>query len=327
MALLTLMDKLIASLERKEFVIGIFLDFSKAFDTVDHAILLQKLCHYGIRGNALKWFTSYLSNHRQYVTYKGVASVMKGISYGVPQGSILGPFLFLIYINDLCSMCKYTTPILFADDTNLFCRSPDIKTMESNINNELTEISLWLKVYKLSLNIKKIHYMVFSKKKTPRNELRLQIDGEAINEVYKTKFLGVIIDNKLNWKDHISYICGNIARGIGKIIKASNFLNKNGLMALYYSFVYPYLIYCNHIWGSTYKTNLRRLVILQNKVVRIISHVKPRNSAGPLLPWIINAFIHVNKDDMIFGYMCISMGCCGGTWLQCDSMGVASSLH
>ena len=208
MALLTLMDKLISSLERKEFVIGIFLDFSKAFDTVDHAILLQKLCHYGIGGNALKWFTSYLSNRRQYVTYNGVVSAMKGISCGVPQGSILGPLLFLIYINDLCSMCKYTTPILFADDANLFCSGPDIKTMESNINNELTEISLWLKVNKLSLNIKKTHYMVFSKKKTPRNELRLQIDGEAINEVYKTKFLGVIIDNKLNWKDHIPYICG-----------------------------------------------------------------------------------------------------------------------
>ena len=155
MALLTLMDKLISSLERKEFVIGIFLDFSKAFDTVDHAILLQKLCHYGIRGNALKWFTSYLSNRRQYVTYNGVVSAMKGISCGVPQGSILGPLLFLIYINDLCSMCKYTTPILFADDTNLFCSGSDIKTMESNINNELTEISLWLKVNKLSLNIKK----------------------------------------------------------------------------------------------------------------------------------------------------------------------------
>ena len=145
----------------------------------------------------------------------------------------------MIYINDLCSICKYTTPTLFADDTNLFCSCSDIKTMENNIDNELTQISLWLKVNKLSLKIKKTRFMVFSKKRTPRNELRLQIYGEAINEVYKIKFLGVIINNKLNWKDHISYICGKIARGIGMIIKARNYLNKDGIMAPYYSFVYP----------------------------------------------------------------------------------------
>ena len=120
------MDKLISSLEKKEFVIGICLDFSKAFDTVDHMILLQKLSHYGIRGSALK----YLSNRRQYVTYNGETSTMKGISCGVPQGSILGPLLFLIYINDLCSVCKHITPILFADDTNLFCSGSDVKILE-----------------------------------------------------------------------------------------------------------------------------------------------------------------------------------------------------
>ena len=282
MALLTLMDKLISSLEKKEYVIGIFLDFSKAFDTVDHMILLQKLSHSGIRGNALKWFTSNLSNRRQYVSYNGETSMMKGISCGVPQGSILGPLLFLIYINDSCSICKHTTPILFADDTNLFCSGSDVKMLENNINNELSQISLWLKVNKLSLNIKKNHYMVFTKRKTPKFELKLQIDGEDIKEVHKTKFLGVIIDNKLTWKENISYICGKISRGIGMIIKARHYLNKDGLLALYYSFVYPYLMYCNHIWGSTYKTNLKRLAILQNKALRIISYMKPRNSAEPL---------------------------------------------
>ena len=107
-------------MKKGESVIGVFLDFSKAFDTVDHAILLCKLEHYGIRGNALSWFKSYLTDREQFVTFNGVSSATKLISCGVPQGSILGPLLFLIYINDLHAVCKNTFPILFADDTNLF---------------------------------------------------------------------------------------------------------------------------------------------------------------------------------------------------------------
>ena len=123
MALMTLMDKLITSLEKKNHVIGIFLDFSIVFDTVDHSILLRKLSHYGIRGNSLNWFASYLSGCTQYVTYNGVSSQYKSISCGVPQGS-------------LCSLCKHITPILFADDTNLFCNGADLQEMEKCINDK-----------------------------------------------------------------------------------------------------------------------------------------------------------------------------------------------
>ena len=165
MAPMTLMDKLITALENGAHVIGIFLDFSKAFDTVDHEILLKKMYHYGIRGTAYKWFQSYLSNRKQYVTYNGICSSTKDVKCGVPQGSILGPMLFLMYINDLCSICKYTTPILFADDTNLFSSGKDLKVIENHVNDELSNISEWLKVNKLSLNINKTHYMIFSKKK------------------------------------------------------------------------------------------------------------------------------------------------------------------
>ena len=112
-----LIDKLIESLDRGEYVIGIFLVFSKAFDTVDHKILLQKLYHYGIRGPAYDWFYGYLTDRKHYVTYNGISSNTKNVMCGVPQGSILGPLLFLVYINDLCSVCEYATPISFADDT------------------------------------------------------------------------------------------------------------------------------------------------------------------------------------------------------------------
>ena len=121
--------------------------------------------------------------------------------------------------------------------------------------------------------------MIFTRKKHIDSNINLSIDGESICEVQKTKFLGVIIDKKLTWKEHIAFIAGKISRGMGMVIKARNFLNKEGLITVYYSFIYPYLIYCNLIWGCTYKTNLQRLVILQNRIVRIISHAKSRESS------------------------------------------------
>ena len=225
MALMTLMDKLIESLDKGEYIMGIFLDFSKAFDTVDHEILLKKLYHYGIRGSAYDWFYSYLSDRKQYVTYNGFSSATKCVTCGVPQGSILGPLLFLIYINDRCGVCEYTTPILFADDTNLFCCGNYLGVMEKKVNSELTQISTWLKVNKLSLNVKKTHYMVFTRKKR-QIRLNIKIDGHSIAEVQDTKFLGVYIDNKLNWKKHTSYLASKISKGIGMIIKARHYLNK-----------------------------------------------------------------------------------------------------
>ena len=125
MALMVMINEISQALNSGEHVVGIFLDFSKAFDTVNHSILLKKLYYYGIRGNALEWFESYLSGRQQYVTYNGFLLSTKCIKCGVPQGSILGPLLFLVYINDLQRVCKSSTPILFADDTNLFNKNPD----------------------------------------------------------------------------------------------------------------------------------------------------------------------------------------------------------
>ena len=238
--------------------------------------------HYGIRGIAHKWFVSYLNNRKQRVVYNNSQSCFKSIKCGVPQGSILGPLLFLLYINDLASVCHSSMPIFFADDTNLFLKGTDLKLMESEINKELNDISLWLKVNKLSLNIGKTHYMVFHSKNKCSVDMNIKIDNNIINRVSYTKFLGIIIDEKLNWKQHINYVSGKVSRCIGMIIKSRKVLNTESLLTLYYSFIYPFLIYCNHVWGSTYISHLNKLELLQKKIVRIISGVHPRCPSAPL---------------------------------------------
>ena len=148
------------------------------------------------------------------------------------------------------------------------------------LNFELSKISHWLKVNKLSLNIGKTHFMMFTNEKKRLDELNIMIDGSKIEEVRKTKFLVVIIDKKLSWKDHVTHVANKISRGLEMIIKARNYLNNKGLITLYYTCIYPYLTYCNHIWGIIYQSNLKHLCILQNKILRIIAGVKPRESAS-----------------------------------------------
>ena len=286
MALMTLMDKLTKCLDNDEYIIGVFLDFSKA---VDHVILLKKLSVYGVRGNALSWFESYLKNRRQFVIYNGVLSDTKILQCGVPQGSILGPLLFLIHINDLANVCASSFPILFADDTNLFNHDKDMFSLQVALNQELATISKWLKVNKLSLNIKKTMYMIF----TRATDVKIEIDNEIIFETKSSKFLGVHIDNKLNWKMHIDYVSGKIARGIGILIKSRKVLSNECMTNLYYAFIYPYLIYCNHIWGNTYKTTLSKLQILQNKVIRITTGSPPRTNNETL--YRQNCMLNLNK--------------------------------
>ena len=272
MALVLLLDKIVKALENGEYVIGIFLDFSKAFDTVDHNILLKKLEYYGIRGVCLDWFKSYLTVRKQYVTYNGIPSSTKLIQCGVPQGSILGPLLFLLYINDLPNVCK-SLEIL-----------------------ELLEIPTWLKINKLSLNVRKTHHMIFTTKRKVKPSVALSIEGHSIDEVDNTKFLGIYLDNKMKWKKHITYISGKVARGIGLIIKARKMLTSDALLTLYYSFIFPYLSYYNHIWGCTYQTNVKQLVVQQKRIIRVIAGMKyrdPTESAFKNLNVI--KFLDINK--------------------------------
>ena len=159
MAVADMYDKNSYALDRSEYSVGIFIDLSKAFDTLDHVILLRKLEHYGIRGAALQWFQSYLSNRRQYVFVNEISSSLKFVTCGVPQGSILGPLLFILYINDIVCCSDVLKFILFADDTNIFYSHLDSGKLEEIVNGELVKLAQWIIANKLSLNAQKTNFM------------------------------------------------------------------------------------------------------------------------------------------------------------------------
>ena len=274
-AIVQLVDQIFESFENNEFTLGVFIDLSKAFDTVDHSILLRKLKLYGITDINHDWFKSYLSNRKQYIQINDKGNTELGsVKCGVPQGSILGPLLFLLYVNDLKNASDLLDPIMFADDTNLFCTHRDIKYLFSTVNNELEKINEWFISNKLSLNVEKTKYSFFhkpsKKEDIPLVLPKLKVSDHEIERVDSIKFLGVFLDENLTWKEHIRYTENKIAKNIGLMYKAKHYLDKKSLLTLYYPYVHTYVNYANIAWGSTNRTNLKKINSQQKHAIRIV---------------------------------------------------------
>ncbi len=280
-ALIELTEEITNSMDKKKYAVGVFIDLKKAFDTINHEILIYKLEQYGIRGIALKWVSSYLKDRRQFVKMGEVQSSWLDIVCGVPQGSVLGPKLFIIYINDICKISQLLKFILFADDTNILGTGENLQQLLDTITSEFTRIKSWFNTNKLSLNLSKTKFIIFGNRKI-NNKATVQIKGVNIERVHEIKFLGVIINDKICWKSHIKHISTKISRSISVMAKVRHFLNSKSRRTLLCSLVSPYLNYCIEVWGNTYKCSLEPLFILQKRAIRIIHNASYIEHTNPL---------------------------------------------
>ena len=266
-----------------KLVAAVFIDLKKAFDTVDHDILLKKLEFYGFRGAVNTWFRNFLGGREQYVFYRGKNSKKRTISCGVPQGTCLGPILFLIFINDLANATDLFT-ILFADDTTFLYEFNDLITSAVIINRELTRAAEWFQANKLTLNTKKTKFMLFSRKKIPNSSFplfTLKIGNETIerigsqSSVKSFKFVGHHIDDQLSWDFHIKYVTQKISKGCFALATTKKIIPLKIRQTIYNCLVRPYLEFGLVIWGGAKKKLIDSVIKKQKIVFAILPYAVP----------------------------------------------------
>ena len=274
-----------SALEENEYGVGIFCDLSKAFDTLDHDILIEKLKHYGIRGPILNWICSYLKDRKQYVDLDGTNSGLRTMSVGVPQGSILGPLLFLIYVNDLPAALDLLRPIMFADDTNLVIKGKNLGNLKTLIQSELNELADFFKANRLKLNVGKTKLICFRKKGVAIDEVQFEIclNDEKIKIEDSASFLGMTIDCHLTWEKHCQEVSNKVSRTTGILGRLKNFLPSSALKTIYDSLFMSHVQYGLEVWGgNSASKGMKRLCGLQKKAIRhvtkshYIAHTEPR---------------------------------------------------
>ena len=291
-AALELADRVFTDLDNKNVSVAVFMDLSKAFDTLDHSVLLKKLKFYGIHDTELKWFSSYLSDRHQFVEIDGIKSGLNRLYTGVPQGSILGPLLFLIYMNDICNSTDKFEFILYADDTTLYISFTSQTNTTNLINTEIEKINKWLAINKLSLNIGKTKYMLFhAMNKDLTNCIPdLVVNGNVINRVRDFNFLGIIFNENMSWKSHLDHLANKLAKTAGVLNRIKRIVPLRIMRTLYHSMAQSYLNLGIIAWGF----DNSRIAKIQKKIIRNVVCAKYNAHTEP----IFKALDILKVDDM-----------------------------
>ena len=268
-ALTDLTEDIRQAIDSNKYACGIFVDLQKAFDTVDHNILLKKLEHYGIRGIANDWIRSYLTNRQQYVSISGHDSEITTTELGVPQGSVLGPLLFLIYINDLHNAIKFSTTRHFADDTNLLIKNDSLKQLKKHANYDLRQLCHWLIANKISLNCDKTEMIIFRHPNKKMNyNVKIRINGRKLQPSSHVKYLGVLLDPHLNWSYHANTLSAKLTRATGMLSKIRHYVDEKTVRNIYFGIFSSIMTYGAQVWGQFPNKHICRIQKIQNKALK-----------------------------------------------------------
>ena len=260
-------------------IVGLIsLDFRKAFDIMQHDILCKKLRLYGCNNITVNWFNSYLSGRTQHVMMNNVTSNQCYVKHGVPQGSILGPLLFVIYINDLVMHCTECSLHKYADDSNLIVAGKTVTEINCLLSKDLQNIEDWCLNNRFALNLRKCNFMMINSSQRKRyihmSDFNLTLCDEPLTHVSHQKILGLNVDNNLTWRAHVDTVCGSISSLIGLMYWVRNCLDFNSVLLFYNSYILPRIDYCLTLWGNAPVDSLLKLFRLQKRAGRIILNVR-----------------------------------------------------
>lgn len=283
MALLEQKEFVLESLENKEVALGVYVDFTKAFDYLNHSILLKKLEMYGFRGTVLSLLTSYLNDRNQYVYLNGYSSHVLPISAGVPQGSILGPFLFNLYLNDIISIDPTVKFVIYADDVTLLFTAASADEVITRANKTLEKLDIWAQLNKLKINVSKTKAVLYrAKNKIISIDRDIKLNNSKIEIVNTFKILGVYFTENMTWDNHVSHVISKLSCIVGVTYANRYTLPPKVKLLLYNALFHSHINYCQLVWGNTTKGNLQKILTLQKKMLRNIENV-PRSHPSHLL--------------------------------------------